>query len=1047
MQSEVKRQGGDILIVDNGQSDWKVREYLCEWTEISHAFDIATGYFEIGSLLSLDGDWQKLDKIRILMGDEVTKRTRQAILEGLRRSVTRTLDASIEAEKETNDFLKGVPAIVEALRQGKIECRVYAKKKFHAKAYITHSKLNVVGSSALVGSSNFTLPGLTQNIELNVQLRREVEQLQEWFEEHWNESDDVTPEILNIIERHVREYLPFEVYARSLQAFFQSHEMTEEEWEQEHSVLYPVLDQYQKDGYRALMRNGREYGGAFLCDGVGLGKTFVGMMLIERLVEHERKRVALFVPKAARKPVWEKTLKRYLPKIGGAFSPLLIFNHTDLGRTGDIAADLENVKERADVIIVDEAHHFRNPGIKGEGARGPSRYRRMFDLCEGKTVFLLTATPINNRLIDLQHLIELFSRRKPDYFKALGIHSLPAHFRKMEKALDAYITQRRLGETGYETNLVESSDILVHDALFQELVVQRSRAYVKRSQASHGGSQTVFPERQPPQVAAYSVKKTYGKLLGMIEAAFAKKKPLFSLAMYDPTAFRRADADALDSLEEGRLRQVVALIRTQFLKRFESSAYAFEQSCRMLLGKLLVFVTKNSVTPSEKSRLERWKARHSAQMTAIRQDQIRLFDDQPSFETGIEEAESLDDLITDELLEDAEELSRDLYNVEEILAETYSDLDQVMMFLEELRKFQPKHDDKLRALIKLLTGDPVLKKHKALIFTEYQATARYLREQLEAAGITGVDKVDSSDKRDRGEVIRQFSPYYNESSSAKLAEEGLTETRILISTDVLSEGLNLQDATRLINYDLHWNPVRLMQRIGRVDRRLNPDIEKRILKDHKEQKSIRGTTAYWNFLPPDELDELLRLYSKVSHKTLRISKTFGIEGRQLLTPDDDYEALKEFNAQYEGTPSLIERMRLEFQRMTENDPDLPRRLEMLPGRVFTGKAHPTENARGVFFCYRLPIPPTRQSEESDWTEAVTRWYLYDLTRDTILESLADIFVSVQTPPETPRRCVIEQPTLSEIRRKVEKHIKNTHFRAVQAPVGVKPSLVAWMELN
>src|SRR5208282_2924008 len=126
-------------------------------------------------------------------------------------------------------------------------------------------------------------------------------------------------------------------------------------------------------------------------------------------------------------------------------------------------------------------------------------------------------------------------------------------------------------------------------------------------------------------------------------------------------------------------------------------------------------------------------------------------------------------------------------------------------------------------------------------------------------GIDGVDQIDSGTKTDRGEMLSRFAPYYNGSSSAALAAAGLVETRVLISTDVLSEGLNLQDATRLINYDLHWNPVRLMQRIGRVDRRLNPDVEKRLTADRPGEATLRGTTAYWNFLPPDELDDLIRL--------------------------------------------------------------------------------------------------------------------------------------------------------------------------------------------
>ena len=176
MAKEKTTSGSDLFIVDNSDSDWKVKNYLHEWADIAKSFDIATGYFEIGALLALDGQWQKLEKLRILMGDEVSGRTKKALMAGI-ESVKKTLDKSIEREKDSNEFLNGVPAIVEALRNQQIQCRVYTKEKFHAKAYITHAKHAVVGPSALVGSSNLTYPGLTKNIELNVQLRREVELL------------------------------------------------------------------------------------------------------------------------------------------------------------------------------------------------------------------------------------------------------------------------------------------------------------------------------------------------------------------------------------------------------------------------------------------------------------------------------------------------------------------------------------------------------------------------------------------------------------------------------------------------------------------------------------------------------------------------------------------------------------------------------------------------------------------------------------------------------------------------------------------------------
>jgi HKD family nuclease len=479
MPRRTSKTGSELFIVDNSDDDWKVQRYLHDWCQLSKAIDVATGYFEIAGLLALKDEWQKVETIRILMGDEVSRRTKKAFSEGLQQVKSR-LDDSLETEKEKNDFLTGVPAIVEAIRSGKIQCRVYRRDKFHAKTYITHGRQEVVGSFALVGSSNLTLPGITENIELNVQISgTPVTVLQEWYEEHWNNAEDVTAEVLQVIERHIREYSPFEVFAKAMYELLQRRELTALEWEETKSKVYKKLAPYQQKGYHDLLAKSQIHHGAFLCDGVGLGKTFVGLMLIERLVIREGKNVALFVPKSARKAVWESVLRQYLPQLFGKFNNLAIFNHTDLLRGGDFPAELESVRERADVIIIDEAHHFRNTGVKGEDeADRKSRYWRLYDLAEGKTLFMLTATPVNNRLTDLQHMIELFSRRQPDCFKdaPLGIHSLPGHFRKMEKDLEAIIAQRQSGGEVMETNLAEAEQVLSEDSLVKALVVQRSRA-------------------------------------------------------------------------------------------------------------------------------------------------------------------------------------------------------------------------------------------------------------------------------------------------------------------------------------------------------------------------------------------------------------------------------------------------------------------------------------------------------------------------------------------------------------------------------------------
>jgi len=795
------------------------------------------------------------------------------------------------------------------------------------------------------------------------------------------------------------------------------------------------------------MKIAQQYGGAFLCDGVGLGKTFVGLMLIERLILHEGKRVVLLAPKATKEGVWEPHLREWLPHIGGVggsadFSNLALFSHTDLGRKGDFPQRFQRIAELADVVVIDEAHHFRNPGSRGSSENGkePSRYYRLYELLDNmtrpKTLLLLTATPINNRLSDFRHMVELFTRRKEDYFaRTIGVNNLSAYFNEMEKALRARVGQ---DVVDVAEHITEAQEILFSDEIFRQLVVQRSRAYARESQIRETGKAASFPERKAPQVAEYSIRKTYGRLLDMFGNAFTRTNPLFTLPMYYPLAWYKGPDTSIDPFEENRQKQVVGLIRTQFLKRFESSVAAFELSCDRLLQKLLAFLEVHSEAPIEKKKLERWKSDNAETLGHARERQSELWGEDS------DEADD-EDIVPPEMLDAVEHLDRDEYDVSAMMTETYRDLDQLVHFIAEARKFQPRHDDKLQKLLRLLRSKE-LAGEKVLIFTEFADTARYLKRQLDQARIEGVAQVDSASKANRADIIQRFSPYYNGTSSRELVEQGRSEIRILISTDVLSEGLNLQDASRMINYDIHWNPVRLMQRIGRVDRRMNPEVERRLVADHPEVAASRGKVSFWNFLPPDELNEILTLYTRVTQKTLLISKTLGIEGKKLFTPEDDYEALKEFNQAYEGTRSAIEDMHLEYQALLQADPALAEHLSRLPGATFSGRRRQSKGGRGVFFCYALPA---LDKQTGEFTEAAgtTRWYLYDLDRDAILEDPGAIVASIRSTPKTPRACTTEEETLIELRAKVEKHIKNTYLKRIDAPVGVKPALRCWMELN
>ena len=466
-----------------------------------------------------------------------------------------------------------------------------------------------------------------------------------------------------------------------------------------------------------------------------------------------------------------------------------------------------------------------------------------------------------------------------------------------------------------------------------------------------------------------------------------------------------------------------------------------------MLQKLLAWVTVHSATDHDNRRLERWKIKHGDLVNYSQSHNHELWPDEP-------DEDQVEEFLTEDQLSAVNQLDAALYKIDEILDDTYDDLDQLAEFLNLLSDAKPERDDKLKALIKLLKSDSVLKKEKVILFTEFADTARYLEQQLTQAGIDGICRIDGgSSQKQRSDVIHRFAPYYNESSSAEIAAEGKTEIRVLVSTDVLSEGLNLQDATRLINYDLHWNPVRLMQRIGRVDRRMNPNIEARIVADHPEQKKLRGKTAFWNFLPPDELDELLRLFQRVTHKTLVISRTLGIEGRKLLTPDDDFDPVKELNEQCDGQLSDTESLRLEYERLMAEHPELAGQLAAFPLKVFSGKAHPRPNSKAVFFCYRIPRPDANlldtESGEPRWSDSagLTVWACFDLANEKALTDVGAIATLIRSTPDTPRKTSVERNTLSDLRKKVEKQLTAEFLRPLQAPLGVAPVLKCWMELN
>ena len=272
-----------------------------------------------------------------------------------------------------------------------------------------------------------------------------------------------------------------------------------------------------------------------------------------------------------------------------------------------------------------------------------------------------------------------------------------------------------------------------------------------------------------------------------------------------------------------------------------------------------------------------------------------------------------------------------------------------------------------------------------------------------------------------------------------------------MSTDVLSEGVNLQDASLIVNYDLHWNPVRVMQRIGRVDRRMNPDIEAAIVAENP--KLTRGTIQIRNFLPPDDLERLLKLHQRVEAKVLMISKTLGIPGGRLLSAEDmldDVKVMQAFKDEYEGSLSPLEVLRLRFQEMLADDAELASRLASLPVGISTAK---TGRPTGVFACVAYPTLDRKEGDDGEPTEQWTmnrphvEWHMRT-PQGTDLQHLSDIDAAVRSDPATPRQSFTDPTQVRDTLRSMQTERLKDYRKQRQLPLDApRPRTVCWMEVR
>ena len=728
----------------------------------------------------------------------------------------------------------------------RVEIRTVKQANFlHGKLY----HLAGEESAALVGSSNLTQRGLgfgsMPNIELNLEVGdpAEREALLRWFDELWIDETltrDAKEEVLAALERLGRSYSPEFVYYKTLFHVFEDRlgDRGDGRLQDIHlcdTEIWKALYKFQKHGATSAINRLLKHNGCIVADSVGLGKTWTALAVI-KFFELRNERVLVLCPKRL-KENWVRYTSWAAYRNNRFENDRLnytVLAHTDLSRYEGLAGaiDLANFNWGAfDLVVIDESHNFRNEGrdrTDEEGnVIGRSRYNRLLEEVIKDSVktklLMLSATPVNTSLRDLRNQIYLMTEKRRDAFqKTLGIGDIQTLFGVAERA---FMQWER--DSGTKDALIETlgADFL---ALLDSVTIARSRVHIQRYYPQVSAD-IGFPERRKPE-NLYPATDSEGALS---YDDLYEQIGEFRLAVYSPSLYLK-DASDLDAEKEAtpfdqrdRERSLVGMMRVNLLKRLESSVHSFTLTMGRIIEKM----------EGLDGCIEAWREKRVAEEVEIVPDEDEEDED---FEVGKGRTYRFDELDVDLWQRD---LREDLQN--------FRDLHRASQQVTVAR------DAKLAELRKVLANkvdNPLADKdgvanRKALVFTTFADTARYLYEDIKDLGrgarvalvCGGAGNRSTTGASKFIDILEQFAPKAQERKG-----DG-DEIDILIATDCLSEGQNLQDCDLVVNYDIHWNPVRLMQRFGRIDR----------------LGSLNRQVSMVNFWPTQDLDRYLDLKNRV----------------------------------------------------------------------------------------------------------------------------------------------------------------------------------------
>ena len=839
-------------------------------------FDVLVGYFRASGFFKMYESLENVEKIRILIGLNVDKFTVKIIDQATNEAkvaavsvadgkeiIAGEVEQEFEAATSSAEVEKGVRIFLDWLKSGKLEMRMFTDAPIHAKVYILRKdqeKVPDTFGSVITGSSNFSEAGLINNLEFNVELKDypDVKFALDKFEELWARGTDIRDTYIEAVEQNTwmrGDITPYQLYLKTLYEFFKEEINADKE---NFETLLPdgyMRLQYQMDAVTQARQKLDAYNGVFISDVVGLGKTYICAMLANSF---NRNTYKLFICPPVLVDYWKSVLQEF---------DVSRYDVESLGKLDKIIA---KGTDKYTYVFVDEAHRFRNSGTEA--------FTELHQICRGKKVILISATPINNYTSDVENQLYLFQAKQSGTIN--GIKNIEGFFR----GLNAKLAKKPKGSAAYMAQLRENSEV-IRDRLIREVMIRRTRGEIQQYYADDLAKQGLsFPKAGSPEKIVYAFDEetddAFNQTISIIkDFKYSRYTPLLYLKDKKKYATMLAAQHNMGGFMKGIL-----------VKRLESSFYAFRKTLDRFIESYTKFIAM---------------AKTGKVYISKKVNVYDLLDggDEKKLMYLIEQQ----DVMEFETKEFSSQFFRDL---EADLAQLKS-----LQFIWSLITTDPKLEEFKRDL----TTNPIMKGRKAIVFTESTETAEYLYTQLQVIyGSRIVYYSGQSSPALKVEIEDSFNPKFKSKDNDKYD--------LLITTDVLAEGINLHRANVLVNYDLPWNPTRIMQRVGRINR---------VGTEHDR-------IYVFNFFPTAQSKKQMPLEERILEKLQAFHDTLG-EDFKYLSDEEEVSSQKLFSdltsdldGEEESTNPELAYLGI-IRQVRDNDPKLFNMIKRLPKKAKAGK--------------------------------------------------------------------------------------------------------------